>query len=122
SADPRYRLIHSSLDRPPLFCKSRAPTLKPHMRKIRANMIEVVAGLFMALATSDASAQTQQSDWHFSLTPYLWLPGFDFTLKYGPPPENEPSANVEGDEDDFLSMLEGAFMISGEARKGPWLV
>lgn len=75
-----------------------------------------------ALFSGVASAQEAQDEWRFSVMPYVWLPSFSADLKYGPPPSNGSSANVSADEEDFFSKLEGAFMIAGEARKGPWLV
>ena len=82
----------------------------------------IAAGSVITLLLSGVShAQTTPSEWKFSVMPYVWLPSFSADLKYGPPPSNGASANVEADEEDVLSKLEGAFMIAGEARKGPWL-
>jgi hypothetical protein len=69
-----------------------------------------------------AYAQAAGDRWTFSLMPYLWLPGMDGTLRYGPPAAGGASPNVSVDADTLLGALDMAFMISGEARKGRWLI
>ncbi|MDD2743644.1 MAG: hypothetical protein PHV02_15370 [Rhodocyclaceae bacterium] len=84
------------------------------------------AAAILAIACSVLSsavvAQEAPSDWKFSAMPYVWLPGVKADLKYGPPSGGSASANVSADESDILSNLQMAFMISGEARKGKWLI
>ena len=41
-----------------------------------------------------ASAQTPGDEWKFSITPYLWLPNIDGTLKYSIPPGSGGSPEV----------------------------
>ena len=69
-----------------------------------------------------AAAQTQSSQWSFTITPYLWAPNIDGTLKYSVPPGGGGSPEVETGPNDYLENLSGALMISGEARKGRWSV
>jgi hypothetical protein len=52
----------------------------------------------------------------------LWLPAVDGKLRFGPPPLNGGSANVELDAGNYLDSLEFAAMISGIARKGRWSI
>ena len=87
----------------------------------RAAIVGVLAALAL-LAPVRAYAQGTGDRWTFSLMPYLWLPGMDGTLRYGPPATGGASANVSVDADTLLGALDMAFMISGEARKGRWLV
>ena len=47
-----------------------------------------LACICLALASFTASAQTEEH-WTFALTPYIWLPNVNGTLKYSPPPNNE---------------------------------
>ena len=64
-----------------------------------------------------ASAQTPSNQWTFSITPYLWAPNVDGTLKYsgtGGNPEVQVGPN------DYLENLSMALMISGEVRKDRW--
>lgn len=60
--------------------------------------------------------------WAFAITPYLWLPDVSGTLVFEPPPASttRPEAGLGGD--DYLENLEGALMLSVEARKGDWSV
>jgi hypothetical protein len=87
----------------------------------RTLIVAVLAGLAL-FAPLGASAQPDAPPWKFSLMPYLWLPGVDGKLNYGPPPSGGGSANVSVDADTLLGDLNFAFMIAGEARKGRWLV
>lgn len=71
---------------------------------------------------STSSAQEAPAGWKFSVMPYVWLPGIKADLKYGPPSGGTATANVNADESSVLSNLQMAFMMAGEARKGPWLI
>jgi hypothetical protein len=67
-------------------------------------------------------AQSGADQWQFSVTPYLWLPSLDGTLRYGPPAVGGASPNVSVDADTLLGALDFAFMGAAEARKGRWSV
>jgi len=67
-----------------------------------------------------AAAQTPGNQWEFSITPYLWLPNIDGTLKYSVPPGGGGSPEVEVGPYDYLEALRFAMMISGEVRKNRW--
>ena len=41
-----------------------------------------------------SAAQAPADRWTFSLQPYVWLPGLDAQLRYGPPPAGGSGANV----------------------------
>ena len=58
--------------------------------------------------------------WTFSITPYLWMPNINGTLKYSVPPGGG-GPSVEVGPDNYLESLETALMISGEVRKDRWL-
>jgi hypothetical protein len=58
--------------------------------------------------------------WSFSLTPYLWLPNINGTLKYAIPPGGGGRPEVETGPNDSLEKLSFALMLAGEARKGKW--
>jgi hypothetical protein len=82
------------------------------------------AALFAPL---QAAAQARpiaaaSNDWTFSVMPYLWLPNVDGQLRYGPPRLGGGSPNVEVDAGNLLDNLEFAAMVSGQARKGRWLI
>jgi hypothetical protein len=60
--------------------------------------------------------QAPAATWTFSITPYLWLPTIDGTLKYNIPPGAGGSPTVEVGPNDY----QFAMMISGDVRKGRW--
>ena len=69
-----------------------------------------------------AAAQTPGNQWTFSITPYLWLPNIDGTLKYSVPPGSGSSPEVQVGPNDYLEALRFAMMIAGEVRKDRWAV
>jgi hypothetical protein len=70
---------------------------------------------------SAAPAQSADAGWVFTVTPYLWLPTINGTMKYSLP-DFSNQAEVETGPNDYLSNLDFALMVSGEARKGGWSV
>ena len=78
----------------------------------------IVTALLAATAfLGEASAE---EGWTFSLTPYLWLPNINGTLKYAIPPGGGGRPEVETGPNDYLENLSFALMLAGEARKGKW--
>ena len=67
------------------------------------------AALFAA-----GGAQAQDS-WEFRLTPYVWAPSFDASTRL-------PDGGDGSTFGSLLDYLAGAFLITGEARYGPWSV
>jgi len=76
--------------------------------------------------TTPAQAQTAApaDEWKFSITPYLWLPNINGTLKYSLPPNTGGSGSpeVETGPNDYLQNLEAIILLSGEVRKDRWSV
>jgi len=91
------------------------------MKRARIITLATLAALAMCGPLS-AAAQTPGNQWAFSITPYLWLPNIDGTLKYKVPQGATGSPEVRVGPNDYLEALDMALMISGEARKGPWSV
>jgi len=91
------------------------------MKRARLITLATLAALALCGPLS-AAAQTPSNQWAFSITPYLWLPNIDGTLKYSIPPGATGSPEVEAGPNDYLENLSFAMMISGEARKNRWLV
>jgi len=80
----------------------------------------LVAALLAATAfLGEASAE---EGWTFSLTPYIWLPNINGTLKYAIPPGGGGRPEVETGPNDYLENLSFALMLAGEARKGKWSI
>lgn len=92
------------------------------MKTISRTVRALVAGTFaLALCVPlGAAAQSASDDWKFALTPYLWLPNINGTLKYGVPPGAGGSPEVEVGPNDYLINLNAVLMLAGEARKGKW--
>jgi len=75
--------------------------------------------VLLALCALSSKAQAEEN-WSFSLTPYLWLPNVNGTLKYAVPPGGGARPEVDTGPNDYLENLSFALMLAGEARKGRW--
>jgi hypothetical protein len=91
------------------------------MKQARLIILATLAALVLCGALS-AAAQTPDNQWTFSITPYLWLPNINGTLKYNIPPGSGGSPEVSVGPNDWLEALNMVMMISGEVRKGRWSV
>ena len=89
------------------------------MKRIGLITLAIIAALALC-GPLGAAAQTQNNQWTFSITPYLWLPNVDGTLKYNIPPGAGGSPEVQVGPKDYLEALNMVMMISGEARKDRW--
>ena len=69
-----------------------------------------------------AQAQATPSSWTYTVTPYLWLPNINGTLKYSVPPGTSGSPSVDTGPNSWLENLSFALMVSGEARRGKWSI
>jgi hypothetical protein len=78
----------------------------------------LAVGLALAMPAANAHAGESSPDtWQFSITPYLFLPNINGTLKYQLPP-GDPEVGLGPHE--YLQALNYLLMVSGEARKGDW--
>ncbi len=84
----------------------------------------LLAAKTAAFFTTAAQAQPVKpaEGWKFSITPYLWLPNINGTLKYNVPPGTGGSPDAQVGPYDWLEALQFAMMITGEVRKGRGLV
>ena len=95
------------------------------MRARGAIGVYALATLFSLCATAPALAQTTTTStdtWQFQVTPYLWLPNIDGTLKFSVPPGAGGSPSVGVGPNDYLQNLNFALMVAGEARRGDWAI
>ena len=81
--------------------------------------------LFGALALCAAAPichadPVPNEQWTFVVTPYLWLPSIDGTLKFNVPPGAGGSPDVSADPSNYLENLDIALRLAVEARKGDW--
>lgn len=99
-------------------------------RHLAAGLAALSAVAFSSL-TQAATSGTEAEDgrWHFNLVPYLWFPvmegSIDTDVALPGPLGGEPrQVKVSGDIEpsSYLSDLDMAFMIMGEARKDRWLI
>ena len=77
-----------------------------------ASVLAIQAGLCSAVVRADP----QEAPWEFSLTPYLWLPRVDASMRYETPGSGGSSVDLTN----LLQHLNAALFLSGEARKGRW--
>jgi hypothetical protein len=75
----------------------------------------ITAAIFTV--TAQAQSVAPEDAWRFSITPYLWLPTIDGTLKYNIPPGAGGSPSFEVGPNDY----QFAMMLSGEVRKDRWM-
>jgi hypothetical protein len=66
-----------------------------------------------------AAEDPYDGHWHFTLIPYLWLPGIDAGLRFDTP---SGGSDVSVKPGGILSNLNFGFMVAGEARKGNWSI
>ena len=106
---------------------SKEKTVKSsHIKKIPGAVLALLmlTVIFAPIFTAQAQAQSDAppaDEWKFSITPYLWLPNVNGTLKYSVPP-GAGSPEVETGPNDYLQNLQAVIMISGEVRKDRWSV
>ena len=84
-------------------------------------MMRALLALALALGVLLGEAHAQEG-WTFSLTPYLWLPNVNGTLKYAVPPDRAARPEVDTGPNSYLENLSFALMLAGEARRGRWSV
>ena len=78
--------------------------------------------LLCSLAAPAVHAQAPADRWSFALTPYLWLPSMDGSLRYGPPPPGGAAPIATVDAETLLGALDAVFMGTAEARRGKWSI
>src|SRR6516164_5596338 len=81
-----------------------------------AHGIAFVLALQAVLFSAVVRADPQETPWEFSLTPYLWLPRVDASMRYETPGNGGSSVSLTN----LLQHLNAALFLSGEARKGRW--
>lgn len=100
------------------------PSLKILEMKVAFGALAVATALACApparaadVAPASTTPVTQiPSGWSFSVKPYVWLPKIDGTLNYKLPSQVGGTANVDAAPTNYLSGLNFAGMVAGEAR------
>jgi len=83
-------------------------------------IIPIILTLVITFWAGTSFADSDTDEWQFQMTPYLWLPTIDGTLKYDLPQSSGGSPNVEIGPTDWLDLLNIGALVSGTARKGPF--
>jgi len=95
------------------------------LRKSIVTGMVLLAAIFAAVFSPPVYAQADAppaGQWKFSITPYLWLPNINGTLKYDIPQGAGGSPEVETGPNDYLQNLQSIILLSGEVRKDRWSV
>ncbi len=87
-------------------------------------------GGLSAMAPAQAAVNPYDGNWHFSVTPYLWMPNINGSIDRRIPQLRDSTGAVINDvrlgteigPNDYLSNLKFGAMLTGEARKGLWSV
>ena len=91
-------------------------------------MLAALAALGLSASPAIAPAADQvnpyDGDWHFTLTPYLWMPNINGTIDGRTLGSSlgDFSVSTEIGPNDYLENLEFGAMATGEVRKGDWSV
>jgi hypothetical protein len=87
---------------------------------VRLYLASLVLGTLATIIAVPARAADDKFDgnWHFGVTPYLWLPYIDGTANYNV--GRGGTINTQVDPGNYLQSLDFAGMLTGEARKGEW--
>jgi len=95
-----------------------------NMSNSRKRLIAAALGALALGAMAPASAEVNMFDgeWHFSVTPYAWLPNVNGSTSFDGPIGGARNMSADIDSNTLLSDLKFAAMISGEVRKGEWSV
>ena len=95
-------------------CRERVSAHGSRERAVR--LCACVLALFAVPFSVVIRADPQPAAWEFSLTPYLWLPRVDATMRYETPGNGGSTVSLTN----LLQHLNGALFLTGEARKGSW--
>lgn len=86
-------------------------------RVLRRFACGVVAAALLATSAATSADETAES-WRFGLTPYIWLPTIDGSLKYALPPGSGGSPEISVGPTDWFDLLNAALLVSGSATNG----
>jgi len=90
---------------------------------VKQALSAIVAGA-ICLPSLSVAAPTSPDGPIYSITPYLWLPNINGTLKYQLPanPGGATSGDVESGPNSYLSHLRFMLMIAGDVSYDDWLL
>lgn len=77
-----------------------------------------VAALSAAASLANAG-DASDGEWRFQMTPYVWAAGMEGRIR---PTAGLPTVEVDRSFGELLSNSDGAFFLTGSARKGDWVL
>jgi len=80
-------------------------------------VLGILLGMYFTAGVATARVASQDDGWRLRLTPYLWAPSVDGTLKV-----DGDGGDAEEEGGSALDYLSGAAMLSIEARRGDWSI
>jgi hypothetical protein len=94
------------------------------IRAVEVKRCLAVALFATIAAAATVSAEEDKSDgkWHFTVTPYLWLPDVSGSLTYTNPTGAGGSVSTQIDPSSYLESLDFAGMFTAEGRKDNWVL
>jgi hypothetical protein len=97
------------------------------MSERRAKALFIACSIVAGLCTGPGAAAAASADvdrWQFHVLPYVWLPTVESSARVALSGlgRDVTSLKAETGPNDYLSDLQMAAMVMGEARKGPWSV
>lgn len=102
-----------------------APAMPIYLSRTLASVSVALAfalSLSTPVAAQSTPADSSNDKWTFAITPYLWLPNVNGSLKYEVPPGAGGAPEVETGPNSYLSNLQFLLMVAGEARYGKWSI
>lgn len=87
------------------------------MKSIRPWIVAAVLAIFASVPVRSHAAD--DASWQFKVTPYLWLPSIQTTVRYPIPGSTAAgSMDVEIGADDYIDNITLALLATGEIRRG----
>jgi hypothetical protein len=92
--------------------------------EVKRRLAVAVLATIAVAAAMPVGAEEDKSDgkWHFTVTPYLWLPDINGTVTYNNVAGGGGSVSAQVDPSSYLQSLDFAAMFTAEGRKDNWLV
>jgi len=87
--------------------------------KTLAAALVMTGGMLASGAATSADLDMHDGQWHYEITPYIWLPTIHGNLDINLPTGSR-SANVQINPGSYLSNLRFAGMATGQVRHGDW--
>src|SRR5690348_17315073 len=93
----------------------------PTMQARAALSALILATTAAVAAPVKAADDVDDGKWHFTVTPYRWLPDLTGTVTYTNAAGTGGTITSEAKPSSYLESLDFAAMFAAEARKGRWL-